>query len=320
MTSLVPTHPLTARQQQRHLQWREAYPWQQFFLGLALLVGAQFFSFGLPSFFSHFYATQAGSRHLAEAMLCAGLLLGAGISYFGFGVILRWRAGRPAWEISTRGAVRELGIGLLVGATAVSAPILVLWALGMYHVSGVRFSTDIAVSAAIGIGAAFTEEVFLRGFVLRLTERAVGTVAALVFSSLIFGLGHLGNADTGLWGAIAIGLEAGTLLGAAYLYTRRLWLAIGIHAAWNAVQGGIWSSAISGTGARQGLFIARFDGPVWLTGGVMGIEGSLLAIGSCLVVATWLLFGVYRRHLFVTPSNWPWRWHQARPFAAVEQQ
>lgn len=209
-------------------------------------------------------------------------------------------------------------MGLLIGAVAVSLPILVLWALGMYRVTGVQLSMDILASLGMGIGAGFIEEIFVRGFLLRLTERGMGTWAALIFSCLFFGLGHLGNPDASLLGAIAIGVEAGALQGAAYLLTRRLWLAIGIHAAWNAVQGGLWSSAISGTGQRQGLLVAQFDGPAWLTGGAMGIEGSVLAVASCLIFATWMLVQIQRRGLFVGPSNWPWRWHQATPYSPDE--
>ena len=41
------------------------------------------------------------------------------------------------------------------------------------------------------------------------------------------------------------------LLAAAYMLTRRLWLCIGIHFAWNFTQGGIFSAAVSG-GATKG--------------------------------------------------------------------
>ncbi len=308
--ALLPREPLLDQTHQAHLRWREINPFQQLFLGLALLLISQ-----MAGFLPHEFSIHAGwSLQLGAFTLLVGQTLGAALSVIGFAGIIRWRAKRPAWEFSTRGAGKELGAGLLVGAVAVSLPILVLWALGMYRVSGVRVSADILASLGMGIGAGFIEEIFIRGFVLRLSERAMGTWAALIFSSLLFGLGHLGNRDAGVLGAIAIGVEAGILLGAAYLVTRRLWLAVGIHIAWNAVQGGLWSSAISGTGERRGLLVAQFDGPAWLTGGSMGIEGSVLAIASCLIFAAWMLVEAHRRGLFAGPSNWPWRWRQARPF------
>ena len=36
------------------------------------------------------------------------------------------------------------------------------------------------------------------------------------------------------------------LLGGAYMLTRNLWVAIGLHAAWNFTQGFIWDVPVSG--------------------------------------------------------------------------
>ena len=47
------------------------------------------------------------------------------------------------------------------------------------------------------------------------------------------GLAHLDNPNATLYSAAAIGIEAGMLLGAAYVLTRRLWLALGLRFAWN---------------------------------------------------------------------------------------
>ena len=80
----------------------------------------------------------------------------------------------------------------------------------------------------------------------------------------------------------AIAVEAGILLGAAYMLTRRLWLAIGIHATWNFTQGWVFSVPVSGGEAPLGLLITRRAGPEWLTGGAFGLEASVVAM----VVAT----------------------------------
>ena len=52
---------------------------------------------------------------------------------------------------------------------------------------------------------------------------------ALVISAALFGVVHLGSPNATLYTAVAISLEAGLLLGAAYVLTRGLWLPIGIH-------------------------------------------------------------------------------------------
>jgi len=48
-------------------------------------------------------------------------------------------------------------------------------------------------------------------------------------------------------------MGAGLLLAAAYMLTRRLWMSIGFHMAWNYTQSGIFSGIVSGAYAKPGL-------------------------------------------------------------------
>jgi uncharacterized protein len=80
--------------------------------------------------------------------------------------------------------------------------------------------------------------------------------------------------------AVAISIEGGVLLAAAFMITRRLWLCIGFHIAWNFTQGGVFSAVVSG-GQSKGLLQSRMVGPDWLTGGAFGAEGSLVALLVC---------------------------------------
>jgi len=66
------------------------------------------------------------------------------------------------------------------------------------------------------------------------------------------------------------------MLSAAWMVTRRLWLCVGIHAAWNYTLGSVFSIAVSGHPAK-GLIVGQLSGPDWLTGGaVYGLEASIL--------------------------------------------
>ena len=201
-------------------------------------------------------------------------------------------------------ALRELLAGLAMGALLMGAVIAVLALLGSYHVVDVGWSTGILVGLQAGIVAGFTEEILVRGVMLRLIEGWLGTWWALAITAMFFGAAHLGNPQATVFGAVAIALEAGILLGACYLLTRRLWLAIGLHAAWNFVQGGIFGSDISGTGSGRGLIEARFTGPDLLTGGAMGIEASVVAVIVCMAAGVAMLLAVRRRGLVVPPC---WR-------------
>lgn len=105
------------------------------------------------------------------------------------------------------------------------------------------------------------EELLFRGVLFRAVETWFGSWAALVVSSLVFGLTDLINPHGTVEGALFIAVEAGILLAAAFMLTRRLWLSIGFHVAWNYTQSAIFSSSVSGNDASQGLIRFTIKGP-----------------------------------------------------------
>jgi uncharacterized protein len=121
-----------------------------------------------------------------------------------------------------------------------------------------------------------------------------------VISALIFGAGHLGNPNATLWAALAIAIEAGIMLAAAYVLTRRLWVPIGIHMAWNFVQGGIFGVAVSGNEA-QGLLQSTLSGPTLLSGGEFGAEASIFAVIVCLTAGIYFIWKSYTQGKFIKP-------------------
>ncbi|MBL8929751.1 MAG: CPBP family intramembrane metalloprotease [Kineosporiaceae bacterium] len=216
-------------------------------------------------------------------------------------------AGRGVHELGQGGAAGEFGLGLAIGTALMAVVAGTLAALGVLRVEGSSSSGGILVGLMIGVGAAFAEEIFFRGILLRLLDRHFGTWPALAYTAVVFGAVHLVNPEATAWGAVAITIEAGLLLGAAYLYTRRLWLPIGIHLAWNAMLGGVIGSDVSGAGLDSGgLLTTTIEGPDWLDGGSMGLEGSVVTVVAGLALGIWLLRGAARRgHL--TPAHLPWR-------------
>src|SRR3984885_5951643 len=200
---------------------------------------------------------------------------------------------RSVAELSGPHAVRELGAGMLLGALLLSVTIAVLAALGVYRVTGSNGWLARLATVPGFILAAVLEEVVMRGVVFRILEQSLGSWLALALSALIFGALHLLNPG-------AIMLEAGILLAAAYMLTRRLWLCMGIHFAWNFTQGGIFSAAVSG-GATQGLLQAKLVGAEWLTGGAFGVEASAVALLVCTSAAVLLLIAAGRKGNVLRP-------------------
>jgi len=194
-------------------------------------------------------------------------------------------------DFARAGVVRELGGGLVAGFVLFSAMAGVVALMGGLEIIGVRGFGQFWSILAMALFSGVVEEVLFRGIVFRHLETMLGSWAALALTALLFGAAHLANPNATLFAAAAIALEAGLMLGGSYMLTRRLWLPIGIHAAWNFTQGWVFSVPVSGTAPPLGLLITRRVGPDWLTGGDFGLEASVVAMALATIagaVMVWL--------------------------------
>ena len=210
---------------------------------------------------------------------------------------------REATELSLPGAGREFAFGGLVGAALYTACVLILMLLGIYQVEGLNPLSFLVPAIAMAVKSAIFEELVFRGVLFQSVETMLGTWAGLIVSSLAFGLVHLTNPDATMTGAIYITIEAGLLLGAAYLVTRRLWICIGFHMLWNYVQSAVFSGIVSGAVNEPGLIRDTLEGPDLLTGGSFGMEQSIFALILCTTAgAIMLMLAIRRGHIL--PSPW----------------
>ncbi len=239
---------------------------------------------------------------VASAALMAALAIAV------YAAFVRFIERRPVSELARAPLTRELGVGLMGGAGLYTLCVLILMALGIYRVDGHNPFILVLPSMAMAISSSVFEELLHRGVIFRNVEELVGSWIALVVSALIFGLRHLGNPDATLFSALAITVEAGMLLAALFLLTRRLWLSIGFHMGWNFVQSGIYSGSVSGAFEQPGLFKATLEGPQILTGGSFGMEASVMAFGICTATGLWLLHMAAKRGTALPPI-----WKRDRP-------
>ncbi len=228
----------------------------------------------------------------------------AGIIVLAHKALRRWLEGGRDTEFTGPGALRELGLGLGLGFALFTLAACVVAALGALRIEGLRGLGQVWSLGAMALTSAVFEETLFRGVLLRHLEALLGSWAALALTALLFGMAHLMNPHASLFAAVAIAVEAGVMLGAAYLLTRRLWLAVGIHAAWNFTQGWVFSIPVSGSAPPLGLLVTRAVGAEWLTGGDFGLEASIpaLVVASCGGVI--LLRRALGRGALVSP---PWR-------------
>jgi uncharacterized protein len=273
--------------------------WQrlvQFPLTRLLLLGPLLFL--LMGISNGFWSVQFADRPLlaiASAALMAALAIAVYVAF------VRFVERRPVDELALSAVGRELGLGLFAGAGLYTLCVVILFLLGAYSIDGINPVSLMLPSVAMGLSSGVFEELLHRGTIFRNVEALAGSWIALLASALIFGLVHLGNPDGNIIGALSITIEAGLLLAALYLVTRRLWLSIGAHIAWNFTQSGIFSGSVSGAFEQPGLFKAVIEGPQFLTGGKFGMEASLVALVICTATGLLVLRMAVKRGNMVPP-------------------
>ena len=105
----------------------------------------------------------------------------------------------------------------------------------------------------------------------------LGFWAAAFFFSFVFGLGHGGNP-----GESPIGLLSAGLIGLVFAFslwrTGSLWWAVGFHASWDWAQSFLFGVRDSGGLSAHRLMNSDAIGPVLLSGGLTGPEGSVYVL------------------------------------------
>ena len=208
---------------------------------------------------------------------------------------------RPRDDLPARGALRNLGLGLLIGLVLFSCVVGAAWLAGVYRIVGQGDTSHLLLAlVATSIMPGFMEELLFRGILFRWIEEFGGSWAALAVTSALFGLAHIMNPNATWFSSFAIAVEAGVLLGGAYMLTRSLWMPIGLHAAWNFTQGEIFDVPVSGLD-EHGLVQAKLSGPELLSGGSFGLEASLIALVLATAVGVWLVWLAVKRNGVVQP-------------------
>lgn len=207
----------------------------------------------------------------------------------------------PRDDLTARRSLVYLAAGLLIGMLLMAAAVGAAAVADVYNLVGEGDSSDLThalITAAIM--PAFMEEMLFRGILFRWLEEFAGSWAALVITSALFGLIHIYNPGATWFSSFAIALEAGLMLGGAYMLTRSLWLPMGIHAAWNFAQGEVFGVPVSGT-AVHGLLKSRLSGPPILSGAGFGLEATVFALVIATAAGVCFVWLAVRRDRVVQP-------------------
>jgi membrane protease YdiL (CAAX protease family) len=181
--------------------------------------------------------------------------------------------------------------GALFGAGLVTVAVIAIALLGGYRaevsVAGSAGALVIVVTITLLAGA-ITEELAFRGYPFQRLVEALGPVGAILVLSALFGAIHAYNPSVSRVGLVNT-LLIGVLFSIAFLETRSLWLVWGMHFGWNFMLGVVAGLPVSGLKDFSVIVHGHAQGPVWLTGGEYGIEGSLNAtfvilLGTAVVI------------------------------------
>lgn len=227
-------------------------------------------------------SSQAFARKLIagpHALIVTIALGSVVVAYAAYAALVRFGERRRVSELSIAHLPRDLGMGLLIGIGMFALVFASLRLIGVYTLAPGRW-TDWGHDVRETLATGFVEELLARLVLFRLLARAFGIWPALIGSALLFGAAHLMNPHASYVAAVAIAVEAGLMLAAFYLLTGRIWMSIGVHAAWNFAQGAIFGARVSGEAESGSLFLSH---PVpgsstILSGGEFGPEASLSAV------------------------------------------
>lgn len=262
-------------------------PLTRMFIALLLVVLATIISGAIGSLMR----TVIQDSWLLELIMSIVLIVLA----FGFYAIMAKAVERrPYLEMAGPGAVKELLWGVGLGIVLISTVVGLMWLTGHLKVVGTNPVSAIWTMFPALLIAGFIEELLIRGIVFKYTEEFLGTWIAIVIQALMFGFMHAANDGATLWSNIAISVEAGILLAAVFMLTRRLWAAIGLHFAWNFVQGPIYGVAVSGHDIT-GLLEVEIQGNELLSGGAFGAEASIFAVVICTLTGLYFLYRAAQR-------------------------
>lgn len=165
---------------------------------------------------------------------------------------------------------------IMAGAVAVG-----MIALGGMQIRGLASSgSALAFSALAWLGAniciGVAEEFWFRSYFQQTLWKSIGFWPATTVIALIFAAEHyFFKQGENVWDVITL-VSLSMLLSYTMLRTGALWFAVGFHIAFDYMQLFVIGTPNGSHFPAGRLLDVRFNGPPWLTGGVLGTEASFL--------------------------------------------
>jgi uncharacterized protein len=180
---------------------------------------------------------------------------------------------RKITELSIKYLLKEMFGGFFFGFFAISLSIFILYLLGYYQAISITTAHYPIKFFTLLMFAALVEDLFHRGLIVRVCENWLGTNLTLVIAMLVELQQHIYNPNSNLF-SLFYYLIWGFSLAMMFIYTKRIWLPYFFHIGWNFAQP-FYGSNLTGLNDMGSIIQSKFTGPELLTGGAVGIEGSI---------------------------------------------
>lgn len=196
-----------------------------------------------------------------------------------YGLALGRALSAPTWD------------GFAVGIVMAGAVAIAMCALGGMQVRGFAitggtlaffalawFGTNVCVGVA--------EEFYFRSYFLQTLWKSIGFWPASIVIALLFAADHyFFKAGENVWDVITL-VSLSLMMCYSVLRTGTLWFAVGFHIAFDFMQLFVIGTPNGSLIPKGRLLDATFNGPAWLTGGVLGTEASFLMYPA--IALAWL--------------------------------
>jgi uncharacterized protein len=171
--------------------------------------------------------------------------------------------------------------GAVWGIAMIAAIILLIRAFGGFTFGELALHGPKLWGYAVLWGVVFIlvgifEEFLFRGYAQFTLSMGIGFWPAAILLSAGFGAIHLHNAGEDRVGALSV-FVIGMFFCLTLWRTGNLWFAVGLHAAFDWGETFLFSVPDSGLVAPGHFLNSSLHGPAWLTGGLVGPEGSVMS-------------------------------------------
>jgi len=172
----------------------------------------------------------------------------------------------------------EYAKGLLIGFAIFSVAVLICVFTGSLKISGIspEFSLVLVVLYFVGyMVQGMAEEVLCRGYLLVSLSRRYSIPIAIMISSSVFALMHLGNSGVTVMAVINLILFS-VFAGIIMIKQGNIWIVAGLHSMWNFVQGNLFGIQVSGLSKQNSILSSDLiQNKAVINGGTFGLEGGL---------------------------------------------